>query len=289
MATVAKLKVITTVSEIQSIVENLKRQGKSVGLVPTMGSLHEGHISLIRASVKENDCTVVTIFVNPTQFGPNEDFDRYPRNLKTDTEICQREHVQYIFAPSNTEMYSNKEDTYYVIPPEKYTSILCGKHRPGHFEGVATVVTKLFNIIPAQKAYFGQKDAQQLFIIKKLAKQLNIAIEIITCPIVREADNLAMSSRNLNLTEKQRTIAPKLFEALNSIKQGYSSGNKDFETLANIAKNEILDQYKQIRLEYLQAYDYENLQQIHTLKPDTLIAIAAKLGEVRLIDNIIIE
>lgn len=289
MGTVAKLQVIQSISKIQSIVQEQKARGHSVGLVPTMGSLHAGHLSLIKASIKENDITIVTVFVNPTQFGPNEDFDKYPRNLQKDLELCQNELVDYVFAPVNSEMYPTEIKEFSIVPPEMYTNVLCGIDRPGHFQGVATVVTKLFNIIPAHRAYFGQKDAQQLFIIKMMSQFLNIPIEIITCPIVRETDGLAMSSRNLNLNQESRQLAVNLYKALNSVNSGYTAGNTNFDTLSNIAKSQFLTPYHQIHLEYFLACDYNNLQPVKTLKKDTLLAIAARLGGVRLIDNIILR
>lgn len=282
--------IFTQKNEIRNYVNELKNAGFEVGFVPTMGCLHEGHLSLIKRSVKETDMTVVSIFLNPTQFGPNEDLDKYPKQFETDLFECEKLGVAAIFAPSKDEMYSNGlENIFKVIPPEEYIDKLCGKFRPGHFEGVATVVTKLFNCVPAQKGYFGQKDAQQLFIIRKLVEHLDFNIEIVACPTVREPDGLACSSRNLNLDSKSRKLAPYLFKTLNFINDAFMAGKTDFNEISIIARQEFIDRFEQIHLEYLLALDYNSLKFIDKLKPYTLIAIAAKIGGVRLIDNIILS
>lgn len=274
---------------IYSQVRSWQSEGKVVGVVPTMGALHEGHMSLIEASLSQADVTVVTIFVNPLQFGPNEDLDKYPRMLEEDVEKCQEMGVTAVFAPPEAEMYpQGKENVFSVMPPAFYTEKLCGLDRPGHFDGVATVVTKLFNIIPADKAFFGQKDAQQLFIIKKMVQTLDFPVSIVSCPTVRESDGLAKSSRNLNLDADSRKIAPTLFKALSYIYNQYLGGDVDFRKLSQEAIKEFIEKYDKIKLEYLAAYDYESLEPTEALHTETLVAIAARVGGVRLIDNIIL-
>lgn len=289
MTTKKEILVFNKIEEVRLLVNQLKAEKKLIGLVPTMGALHIGHLSLIEASNKLTDETIVTIFVNPTQFGPKEDFSKYPRTFESDKEKCLQLGVKAIFAPEINEMYPNgKDNIFRVVPPETYTEKLCGKSRPTHFEGVATVVTKLFNIIPAHKAFFGQKDAQQLFIIRKMVEDLNIPIEIVTCPIQREPDGLACSSRNLNLDPHSRLIAPKLYQTLKLVNTEYMAGETDFKTLYTKAKKEIIDQFTEISLEYLLAFNYNTLLPTENLSSNTLVAIAAKIGGVRLIDNIIL-
>lgn len=205
------LKIIHKISQIREITKNLN---VSVGLVPTMGALHSGHASLIEKSVKDNGFTIVSVFVNPVQFGINEDFDKYPRTLENDAQLCEKLGADVVFAPSVDEMYQDTRELTLVCPPYSAINKLCGKSRPGHFDGVATVVSKLFNITKCTRAYFGQKDAQQLFIIKKMVKDLNFDIEIVPCPIIRESDGLALSSRNSYLDENARKEALKLSRAL---------------------------------------------------------------------------
>ena len=282
--------VFKTKNETRNFVNDLKKNNKSVGFVPTMGCLHKGHLSLIDTSIKNNDETIVSIFVNPTQFGPNEDFNKYPRTINEDIGKCEELGVSAIFAPSEDEIYPDgKINIFQVIPPENYTNKLCGKYRPGHFDGVATVVTKLFNIIPANRAYFGQKDAQQLFIIKKMVDQLDIPVDIITCPTVREIDGLACSSRNLNLKSQYRSIANNLYQSLTFIKTAFSTGETDFFKISLKARKLFVEQFNEISLEYLVALDYNNLEPVKILKSYTLIAIAAKINNVRLIDNILLN
>jgi len=198
------MRVIETISDLKAIIRTQKNLGRVIGLVPTMGYLHEGHLSLVNMSRQNNDYTVMSIFVNPTQFGPNEDFDRYPRDLERDLKLAEAAGVDVVFAPSVKEMYPDGYKTYVNV--EGITEVLCGKSRPGHFRGVTTIVTKLFNIVEPHRAYFGQKDAQQVAVIKKMVKDLNMNVEIITCPIVREEDGLAMSSRNVYLSPEERKL-----------------------------------------------------------------------------------
>jgi len=280
------MKTITTIQEMQTYASECRRCGKSIGFVPTMGALHEGHLSLIRKSAAENDITIVSIFVNPTQFGANEDLDKYPRTLERDTELSKTAGADIIFAPTASAMYNMDYATY--INVESLTQGLCGKSRPTHFRGVTTVVAKLFNIVPPQRAYFGQKDAQQLAIISKMTTDLNMPIEIVSCPIVREPDGLAMSSRNAYLTPDERAQVPILCEALTIAKNLISSG----ETKSAIIKEKIISILNSKNLaiiDYVEIVDFHTFREIETITPPTLIALAVKFGNTRLIDNIIIN
>ncbi len=279
---------INKIEDIKKNVQEWKKQGLKIGLVPTMGALHRGHESLIKKAAETCDKVIVTIFVNPTQFGPNEDYEKYPRTLESDTEICERNNVAVIFTPSPKEMYGEIDDRTnknltFVYPPYSLVDKLCGKTRTGHFDGVATVVLKLFNISEADYAFFGQKDAQQLIIIKKMVKDLNIPVEVISCPIVREEDGLALSSRNSYLSPEERQKAVSISKALFYTKQLYEKGVIDVKILLDSAIS-ILD--KSIELEYLEFVDTDQLEPVQEIKNTTLVAIAAKSGNVRLIDNI---
>ena len=281
--------VIHTINELRSVVRDWKNNGLSVGLVPTMGALHEGHASLIEKSVKMCDKTIVSVFVNPTQFGINEDFSKYPRTLDKDVELVQKFQGDVVFAPSAEEMYGenyNKDLMTLVCPPYDLVNQLCGKSRPGHFDGVASVVSKLFNISHCDYAFFGQKDAQQLFIIKKMVEDLNFDINIIPCPIVREDSGLAISSRNQYLSEDEKKEAITLSKALFTIKQYIDKGIVDVESLFDVGLSVLS---KQAELEYLNFIDYDNFEKIDTIKNNTLIAICARVGSTRLIDNIVVE
>lgn len=280
---------LNSISDVKNTIKQWKQQGLTVGLVPTMGALHAGHASLIKKSTEKCDKTVVSVFVNPIQFGPSEDYDKYPRTIDNDKKLCDEAGVDIVFAPPPKEMYgenmlSNNELTF-VCPPYNIVDCLCGKSRPGHFDGVATVVTKLFNIVTPDYAFFGLKDAQQLFIIKKMVKDLNMNLEIIPCPIVRESDGLALSSRNRYLSEAERTsaltISKGLREAETLYKQGITDAKKLFDTIIyNIDKN--------IEVEYIEFRDYDTFEKKETVSKNTLIAIAVRAGKTRLIDNIIL-
>jgi pantoate--beta-alanine ligase len=278
--------IISEINVIRETVKNWKQQGKTIGFVPTMGALHKGHESLMLKARSECDIVVVSIFVNPIQFAPNEDFDKYPRQLEADRQICENNGVDFVFAPTPQIMYSEgQENITKVVSPEIFQDKLCGKSRIGHFNGVATVVLKLFNIVQPDKAYFGQKDAQQLFIIKKMVRDLDVPVEIIGCPIIREESGLALSSRNTYLSEEQKIKALTLSKVLKKIESDYKAGNTNAkEILENAA--DILD--NDACLEYLEALDTFSMGKTEILKCDTLIAIAAKIGTVRLIDNIIL-
>jgi pantoate--beta-alanine ligase len=273
---------------IQKIDEMRKlRQGltEPVGFVPTMGYLHQGHLSLIRSARKENHSVVVSIFVNPTQFGPREDFVHYPRDTERDLNLLTKEKVVAIFQPPVTEMYPERFDTWVKV--DKLAQRLEGASRPEHFQGVATVVIKLLNIIQPDKAYFGQKDAQQALVIKKMVADLNMNLEIVTLPTVRETDGLAMSSRNRYLDPDERRAAPVLYQALNLAQKLYEQGERDADKIrkemAALIKKEPL-----VRIEYVSIANGETLDELDTVSPPALVSLAAIIGQTRLIDNIVL-
>ncbi len=278
------------IKETKNNIKEWKKEGYKIGLVPTMGALHAGHASLIKKAKEMCDKVVVSIFVNPIQFGPNEDFDKYPRTIETDKALCEELNADLIFAPTPKEMYGedyklNNNVFTFVCPPYDLVDCLCGKSRAGHFDGVATVVTKLFNIAEPDYAFFGQKDAQQLFIIKKMVKDLNMNLEIIACPIVREEDGLALSSRNTYLSQAERTNALSISKALFEIEKLYKNGIQQVDILFDSAIS-ILN--PNIELEYIEFRDFETFEKVEKIKNNTLVAIAAKSGKTRLIDNIIL-
>jgi pantoate--beta-alanine ligase len=280
------MKVIEKIKDMKKISKDLIMDGKSIGFVPTMGYLREGHLSLVRRARKENDIVVVSIFVNPTQFGPNEDFDKYPRDTERDLRLLEAENVDFAFIPSVEEMYPEGYATYVIV--ERLTEVLCGKSRPGHFRGVATVVTKLFNIVKPTRAYFGQKDAQQFRVLKRMVEDLNMDVEMIEAPIVRESDGLAMSSRNVYLSPEERKQAVALFEALNLAKETIEKGERDVEKIKQIMR-EWLSKYDKVIIDYIEIVDEKNLTPLSKIEGKVLIAIAAFVGKARLIDNIIVE
>ncbi len=274
------LKIIHKISEIREITKNLN---KKIGLVPTMGALHLGHASLIKKSVEENDFTIVSVFVNPVQFGINEDFDKYPRTLEKDAKLCEELGADIVFAPSADEMYQDTKELTLVCPPYSAINKLCGKSRPGHFDGVATVVSKLFNITKCTRAYFGQKDAQQLFVIKKMVMDLNFDIEIVPCPIIREKDGLALSSRNSYLDEKARQEGLKLSKALNYAKELWQKGIKDRQVLCDSA----LKIMEGLDVDYVEIVNPETFEDWQETDKNALMLVAAKIPptNTRLIDN----
>ena len=278
---------LNTIKEVREEVKKWRKEGLKVGLVPTMGALHEGHLSLIKKAKAECDKVVVSVFVNPIQFGPSEDYDKYPRTLEADTKLCDGENVDIVFAPNATEMYGNNRlsnDTLtYIYPPYFYVDKLCGKSRVGHFDGVCTVVMKLFNIVQPDVAYFGQKDAQQVIIIKKMVKDLNIPIEIIQCPIVREESGLALSSRNKYLSEQGRKDALVLSQILNNIKSCYKRGITDIEALKETAYSYLTEKHD---LEYLEILNKNTLEDDEKASKNSIALIACRVDGVRLIDNI---
>lgn len=277
--------IVNTINEIKEQIKHWKNQNLVIGFVPTMGALHIGHESLIKKACAECDRVVVSIFVNPIQFGPNEDYDKYPRQLELDRELCARNNVDMIFAPAPLEMYPDRSIYTEVVPPSSYQNKLCGKSRLGHFNGVATVVMKLFNIVQPDKAYFGQKDAQQLIIIKKMVRDLNIPIKIIGCPIIRDNDGLACSSRNAYLASEDREKALTLSRVLKKIEESYKEGICQSKKLM---EDSLILLHPDIKLEYLEILDAETLEKIDILRENNIVTIAAKVGNVRLIDNLLI-
>lgn len=276
------MKVLSKVSQVRDQVKIWKKEGLSVGFVPTMGYLHEGHESLIKKAASENHRVVVSIFVNPIQFGPNEDLDKYPRDLEKDSLICKGAGAHLIFNPEAEEMYP--KDACTSVNVSELTSGLCGKSRPTHFNGVCTVVNKLFNIVPADKAYFGEKDAQQLAVIKRMVRDLNIDIKIVGCPIVREADGLAKSSRNIYLSPEERQAALSLSKSLKAAKRAIESGIRNSNDIRKIIV-EVIEKQPLATIDYVEIVDSNTLENIETIQADVLIAIAVYIGKTRLIDN----
>lgn len=279
------MKIVKTIDEVREIVRGWRKEGLTVGLVPTMGYLHEGHKSLIVRAAAENDRVVVSDFVNPTQFGPNEDFESYPRDIEADAKLCDEAGASIIFNPEAEEMYC---EPLCFVDMDKITKVLCGKTRPIHFKGVCTVVSKLFNIVVPDRAYFGQKDAQQLCVIKKMVKDLNFGIEIVGCPIIREEDGLAKSSRNTYLSAEERQAALCLSRSLKLGKEMIDGGEKDAAKVVEAIKAEI-NKEPLAEIDYVEMVDLNNLEAINEVKTPLLTAMAVYIGKTRLIDNFIIE
>lgn len=280
------VKVVHTIKEVREYVGQWRKDGLSVGFVPTMGYLHEGHQSLIAKSVSENEKTVVSIFVNPMQFGPTEDLDSYPRDLEADTRLCEKTGADLIFNPEPEEMYTEGFCSY--VDMNGPTALLCGKSRPTHFRGVCTVVSKLFNIVLPDKAYFGQKDAQQLAVIKRMVTDLNIPVEIVGCPIIREEDGLAKSSRNTYLNPQERQAALILSKTIFMGKKMVEDGLKNVDELVNAMKKNI-ETEELARIDYVEVVDFNTITKLDEIKGDVLVAMAVYIGKTRLIDNFIIE
>ncbi len=280
------MKVVHTIKEVREIVKGWRKEGLSVGLVPTMGYLHEGHKSLITKSVSMNDKTVVSVFVNPIQFGKNEDLDKYPRDLERDTKLVSDAGADLIFNPEPKEMYPEHFTT--SVNTTEVTEYLCGAKRPVHFGGVCTVLTKLFNIVSPDRAYFGQKDAQQLAVVKRFVRDLNFDIEIIGCPIVREDDGLAKSSRNTYLSPEERKAAVILSKSLKVGKDLILNGERDSAKVID-AITKVLYTEPLARVDYVSIVDNTNIQPISKIKGEVLVAIAVYIGTTREIDNFIIE
>ncbi|AFV12839.1 pantothenate synthetase PanC [Thermacetogenium phaeum DSM 12270] len=281
------MEVITRVAAMQELCLHLKRSGKSIGLVPTMGYLHEGHLSLIRAARGENDIVVMSNFVNPLQFGPKEDFATYPRDPERDNRLAEAAGVDYVFAPSGAEMYPEGYSTFVEVKGD-IAEKMCGRSRPGHFRGVTTVVLKLFLITQPDRAYFGQKDAQQAVIIKKMVADLNIPVRIVTCPIIREADGLALSSRNTYLSPEERKQALALPRALSAGKEMILKGETDPRRVRQEILR-VLESSPGIRVDYVEVVGGEDLAELGELKGRVLLAAAVYVGKTRLIDNIDLE
>lgn len=273
---------VKEIKSLKNIIKDWKKSGYSIGLVPTMGFLHEGHQSLIKKAVKENDKVVVSVFVNPTQFGPTEDFNSYPRDIEKDFKYCMDNGASIVFNPSSEEMYLKGNCT--TINVSGLTEFLCGSKRPVHFGGVCLVVSKFLNIVTPNKAYFGEKDAQQLAIIKRMVKDLNIDTEIIGCPIVRENDGLAKSSRNTYLSREERKSALVLNESLNLAKEELTKGNLDVKKIKELIISKITSK-DLAKIDYVEIVDSETLQPVKQIESSILVAIAVFIGKTRLIDN----
>lgn len=280
------MKVVKTVREVREIVTAWRKEGLTVGLVPTMGYLHEGHQSLIIKSAEQNDRTVVSVFVNPIQFGPNEDLEAYPRDLDRDIQKVEEAGGDLIFNPEPAEMYPPHFTSF--IDTTETTELLCGAVRPVHFRGVCTVVGKLFNIVGPDRAYFGQKDAQQLATIRRFARDLNFPLEIVACPIVREADGLAKSSRNTYLNKEERQAALILSKSLKKGREAIDAGERDAQTVIGII-TESLKTEPLARIDYVEVVDFENIQRTPRIEGEVLVAIAVYIGRTRLIDNFIVN
>lgn len=282
---------LNKIEEVKKNIRDWKKEGLTIGLVPTMGALHAGHLSLIKKAKATCDKVVVSVFVNPIQFGPSEDYDKYPRTLDADEKLCKENGVDIVFAPVPKEMYGDEgrlsnDILTYVCPPFFYVNKLCGKTRVGHFDGVCTVVLKLFNIVQPDYAFFGQKDAQQVIIVKKMVRDLNVPVKIIQCPIVREESGLALSSRNKYLTEEGKKDALVLSKILNNIKACYKKGITDVAALKETSYAYLSEKHD---LEYLEFVDRENLEDKTAADDNTIVLIACRVENVRLIDNIYLE
>lgn len=276
------MKIVETIKEVRDQVKEWRKEGYSVGLVPTMGYLHEGHKSLIDHAVAENDRVVVSVFVNPMQFGPTEDLESYPRDMERDAALCEQAGASLIFHPDPSEMY--QEDFSSFVDMNTLTGGLCGKSRPIHFRGVCTVVSKLFHIVTPDRAYFGQKDAQQLAVIRHMVSDLNYGIEIVGCPIIREEDGLAKSSRNTYLSPKERQAALILSKSLEEGKKLLEAGEKNAATIRQVITDKIKTE-PLAKIDYVEVVDWNNLEPIETIEGAVLVAIAVYIGKTRLIDN----
>ncbi len=279
------MKIVNTINEVREQVRAWRREGLSVGLVPTMGYLHEGHKSLIDRSVSENDRTVVSVFVNPMQFGPGEDLETYPRDMERDAALCEEAGASLIFHPEPSEMYEKDFSSY--VDMETLTGGLCGKTRPIHFRGVCTVVSKLFHIVTPDRAYFGQKDAQQLAVIRHMVNDLNFGIQIVGCPIVREEDGLAKSSRNTYLSPEERKAALILSQSLKEGRRLFDEGERDAKKLQS-AITEKIQSEPLAKIDYVEVVDWNTLEPVEKIEGETLIAIAVYIGKTRLIDNVLV-
>lgn len=279
------MRIVSTVEEVRKQVKEWRAEGFSVGLVPTMGYLHEGHKSLIDKAVRQNDKVVVSVFVNPIQFGPSEDLATYPRDIERDAALCENAGAALIFHPEKEDMYFDDFCTY--VDMENLTKGLCGKSRPTHFRGVCTVVSKLFNIVQPDRAYFGQKDAQQLAVVRRMVRDLNFDLEIIGCPIIREEDGLAKSSRNTYLSAEERKAAVVLHKSLEKGERMLRGGEKDAEKI-KAAIREVIGTEPLAKIDYVEVVDFDTLESVETADGEVLTAIAVYIGKTRLIDNVIV-
>ncbi len=279
------MNIVTTIAGMRALADSYRKQGRSIGFVPTMGFLHEGHLSLMREARKTCDVVVVSIFVNPTQFGPGEDFDRYPRDEEGDRKKCEAQEVDIIFVPSAAEMYPPGDRI--SIPVDAIADILEGASRPGHFSGVATVVSRLFDIVGPQKAFFGQKDFQQTVVIKRMATDLSMNVEVVVLPTVREQDGLAMSSRNSYLKADERRAAASLYRALSEGESLIRAGVRAVSKLKH-AMRVVLEKEAGIEIDYLEIADPEGLAPLQEIEQQAVLLVAARVGRTRLIDNIVV-
>lgn len=280
------MKIIESIAEMKTVARSFRDKGKSIAFVPTMGYLHEGHLSLMKKGRETGDVLVVSIFVNPTQFGKGEDLDRYPRDMEKDKKLCKGEGVDILFVPTVKEMYPENFQTY--VDVETVTKNLCGASRPGHFRGVATVVTKLFNIVRPDFAIFGEKDFQQLVTIKRVVKDLDMDTDVIGMQIVREADGLAMSSRNAYLNDKERKAALSIYRALSAAKEVFEEGERAAGILLNEAKR-VIEIEPMVVLDYIKLVDIATMEDLERVEDKALLAAAVRVGKTRLIDNIILR
>ena len=279
------MRICDTIEDIRAACRAARRGGKRLGFVPTMGALHEGHLSLVRAARASCDAVAASIFVNPMQFGPNEDLAKYPRSFERDRELLEKEGVELLFAPSVEEMYPAGAVTWVTV--EVLSSKLDGRSRPGHFRGVTTVVAKLFHIVEPDAAFFGQKDAAQVAIVRRMVRDLNLPVEIVACPIVREPDGLAMSSRNAYLDPQQRKQALVLHRGLLQVKKSWEEGEREAGKLLTVGRDELAAE-KSVRLDYLEIVDSDSLDPVENTAGGALVAVAAFVGMTRLIDNILL-
>lgn len=280
------MKIAYTVEDVKSQVRQWKKEGLTVGLVPTMGYLHEGHESLIKRAVAENDRVVVSVFLNPTQFAPNEDLASYPRDFEADTKLCEGAGAALVFHPEPSEMYA--EDACTFVDMTAVTKELCGKSRPIHFRGVCTVVNKLMNISMADRAYFGQKDAQQLAVIRRMVRDLNMNVEVVGCPIIREADGLAKSSRNTYLSEEERKAGLVLSQAVKLGQKLIAEGEKSAAAVTG-AMSELISAEPLAKIDYVSMVSWDSIEPVETIEGPVLVAMAVYIGKTRLIDNFIYE
>ena len=280
------MKIIDSIQRMHTMVKILKKEGKSIGFVPTMGYLHDGHMSLMKTARSHTDTVVLSIFVNPLQFAPSEDFDKYPRDLPRDEDMARRAGVDIIFYPKKEEMYPEGYCTYVEV--NGLTEGLCGASRPGHFKGVTTVVAKLFSIVRPDMAYFGQKDAQQAIVLKRMVDDLNMGIDVKILPIVREKDGLAMSSRNVYLSAQERKDAVVLYESLKKAEEAVKQGERDPKAIVK-AVSEMIRKKPSARIDYIAVVDTKNLRELKTISGEALVALAVFVGSTRLIDNIILK
>lgn len=280
------MNICTTITEARAAGRDVRARGKRLGLVPTMGALHEGHLSLVRAARAQCDAVAISIFVNPTQFGPTEDLSKYPRQFDHDRQLLEKERVELLFAPPVEEIYPSGEITWVWV--EGLSEKLDGRSRPGHFRGVTTIVAKLFHILEPEAAFFGQKDAAQLAVIRRMAHDLNFPVEIVACPIMREPDGLAMSSRNAYLSRDERVRALVLRGSLQQALEKFQAGERTASTLINAAK-EVFAREPQVVLDYFEIVDPDTLEPVERISQKTLVAVAARVGPTRLIDNVVLN